>query len=72
MQKECWKNLRHNYLNDLIYHTLLQTGLPSTTKSARLLRTDGKRPDGLINVPWQAGKWVAWDATVANTLADFY
>ena len=66
------RTLRHNYLNDLIYHALLQAGLLSTYKPAGLLRTDGKWPDGLTNVPWQAGKSALWDVTVADTLADSY
>ena len=45
------RTLRHNYLNDLIYYTLLQAGLPSTKEPAGLLRTDGKRTGSLINVP---------------------
>ena len=46
--------------------------MPSTKEPAGLLRTDGKRPDGLTNVPWQAGKSAVWDVTVADTLADSY
>ena len=66
------RTLRHNYINDLVYHALLQAGLPSTKEPTGLLRTDGKRPDGLTNVPWQAGKSAVWDVTVADTLADSY
>ena len=29
----------------------------------------GKRPDGLTLISWQAGKCLAWDVTVADTLA---
>ena len=64
--------MRHNYLRDLIYHTLLQAGLPSSKEPAGLLRTDGKRPDDLTNVPWQASKSAVWDIIVADTLADSY
>ena len=49
------RTLRHNYINDLIYHALLQAGPPSTKEPAGLLRTDDMRPKGLTNVPWQAG-----------------
>ena len=66
------RTLRNNYVNDLVYHTLLQAGLPSTKEAARLFRTGGKQPDDLTNVPWQAGKSDAWDVTVADTLADSY
>ena len=33
-------------------------------------RQDGKRPDGLTLIPWQRGKPLTWDVTVAHTLAD--
>ena len=71
-KRSAGRTLRHNYINDLVYHALLQAGLPSTKEPAGLLRTDGKRPDGLINIPWQAGKSAVWDVTVADTLADSY
>ena len=39
-----------------------------------LSRSDGRRPDGLTLIPWQNGKSLTWDVTVANatTLADSY
>jgi hypothetical protein len=63
---------RHNYINDIIYHTLVNAGLPSTKEPAGLLRTDGKRPDGLTSVPWQSGKTAVWDVTVIDTMATSY
>ena len=33
------RTLRHNYLNDLMYHALLQVGLPSTKEPTRLYFT---------------------------------
>ena len=71
-KRSAGRTLRRSYLNDLIYNTLLQAGLPSIKEPAGLLRTDGKRPDGLTNVRWQAGKSAVWDVTVADTLADSY
>ena len=47
-KKSAVRTLRHNYLNDLNYNALLQAGLPLIKEAARLLRTDGKRPNGLI------------------------
>jgi len=37
-----------------------------------LARQDGKRPDGLTLIPWQRGKPLTCDVTVAHTLADSY
>ena len=71
-KRSAGRTLRHNYISDLVYHALLQAGLPSTKEPTGLLRTDGKRPDGLTNVPWQTGKSAVWDVTVADTLADSY
>jgi hypothetical protein len=35
----------------------------------RLLRNDGKRPDGATLDPWQRGKYLVWDFTCPDTLA---
>ena len=37
-----------------------------------LIRSDGKRLDGLTQIPWQAGKCMTWDVTVTDTLAESY
>jgi len=37
-----------------------------------LARDDGKRPDGSTLIPWLAGKSLAWDVTVVNTVAESY
>src|SRR6218665_2226789 len=37
-----------------------------------LLRTDGKRPDGATLIPWSAGRYMAWDATLVHTCAASY
>ena len=63
---------RHQQLNDLIWRALKRADIPSTKEPTALLRGDGKRPDGLTPVPWQAGKCLTWDATVVDTLASSY
>jgi len=37
-----------------------------------LLRSDGKRPGGLTQISWQAGKCMIWNVTVTDTLAELY
>jgi len=60
---------RHHYINDLIWRALHRATIPATKEPAGLSRTDGKRPDGLTLIPWQSGKNLIWDVTVADTLA---
>jgi len=52
--------------------SLVSAGIPATKEPVGLLKSDGKRPDGLILVPWQSGKPLTWDVTVAHTLAASY
>jgi hypothetical protein len=63
---------RHNNMNDLIFRALIKAGIPATKEPAGLSRTDGKRPDGVTQIPWMSGKCAVWDVTVINTLADSY
>jgi len=46
--------------------------VPAVKEPAGLSRSDGKRPDGLTLVPWQAGRSLTWDVTVVDTLASSY
>jgi len=39
-------------------------GLPVSKEPASLSHVDGKCPDGMTLIPWQAGKPVVWDVTV--------
>ena len=63
---------RHHYLNDIIWHALTRASIPSVKEPHGLARSDGKRPDGLTLIPWQAGRSATWDVTVADTLAASY
>lgn len=63
---------RHASLNDLIFRSLARAGYPSAKEPVGLLRTDGKRPDGLTLIPWRAGRSLVWDVTVTDTLANSY
>ena len=60
---------RHHQINDLIWRELSRAGIPSSKEPSGLSRTDGKRPDGMTLIPWQAGRNLLWDVTVVDTLA---
>src|SRR6218665_1902614 len=49
-----------------------RAGIPSTREPAGLFRTDDKSQDGATLLPWSAGKYLAWDATVVHTFAASY
>ena len=61
-----------NNNNNVVTRALGSAGIPATKEPVGLLRSDGKRPDGLTLVPWQSGKPLTWDVTVAHTLAASY
>ena len=60
---------RHATLKSLIKHTMGSLDLPSVREPRGLYQTDGKRPDGVTMIPWEMGKQLAWDVTVAESLA---
>src|SRR5678815_4798139 len=66
------RSSRHASLNDLIFRSLVRAGFPSTKEPVGLVRTDGRRPDGLTLIPWRVGRCLIWDATVTDTLAVSY
>ena len=63
---------RHQQINDLVWRAMTRANIPAIKEPAGLLRSDGKRPDGLTQIPWQAGKCLTWDVTIADTLATSY
>jgi len=63
------RTARHHHINDLIWRGLVRAGIPSSKEHSGLSRSDGKRPDGMTLIPWQAGKSLIWVVTVADTLA---
>jgi len=55
------KTIRRYAFNDLIARAFSYAGVPVTNESSGLLRSDGKRPDGLTLVPWSSVKALWWD-----------
>jgi Reverse transcriptase (RNA-dependent DNA polymerase) len=66
------RRMRHEALNNIIFNAMHRADIPSVKEPPGLSRTDGKRPDGLTLIPWQTGKCVTWDVTVADTMAQSY
>jgi len=66
------RSARHHALNDLVARAMASAGIPVSKEPQGLCRSDGKRPDGLSLIPWQAGKSLTWDVTVVCPLADSY
>lgn len=63
---------RHHAVNDIIWRAFGSAGIPATKEPVGLSRTDGKRPDGLSQIPWSHGKAICWDVTVVDPLAASY
>jgi hypothetical protein len=63
---------RHAVLNDLISRSLTRAGVSNIKEPSGLLRTDGKRPDGMTLIPWRGGRCLVWDVTVTDTVAPSY
>ena len=61
---------RHGALNDVIHRALGSAGVPSVLEPRGLTRSDDRRPDGVTMIPWSEGRCLAWDATVADSLAE--
>ena len=66
------KTASHQAINDVIARAITAAGVPVTKEPVVVARIDGKRPDGLILIPWQGSKPLTWDVTVVSTLADSY
>ena len=63
------RHSRHGELNDIIHRALVSAKVPSRLEPTGLLRSDGKRPDGMTIIPWSNGRLLVWDATCCDTFA---
>jgi hypothetical protein len=63
---------RHAEINGLIQRSLASAGVPSVLEPPGVVRSDGKRPDGLTLCPWKTGRSLLWDFTCRDTLAPSY
>ena len=63
------RHYRHSAANELLKRALASAGLPSVMEPTGVVRTDGKRPDGMTLAPWRRGRCLVWDFTCVDTLA---
>jgi len=63
------RQARHNLVNDLLRRAFVSTGTLATREPHNLCTSNGKRPDGVTQIPWKRGRCLAWDATCPNTFA---
>ena len=66
------RHFRHSALNDIVKRGLSAAHIPSRLEPTGLLRSDGKRPDGVTLAPWSSGCLLIWDATCPDTFAISY
>ena len=66
------RHFRHSALNDIVKRGLSAAHIPSRLEPTGLLRSDGKRPDGVTLAPWSSGCLLVWDATCPDTFAISY
>ena len=63
---------RHHAVNDIVHRALVRAQIPSSKEPSGLVRSDGKRPDGVTLIPWSQGKCLTWDVTIVNPMASSY
>ena len=59
-------------MNDIILHALTSEGVPERFEPPGLLRSDDKRPDGVLMLPWRSGTFLVWQAMCIDTFAPSY
>jgi len=64
------RHSRHNQINDLLCRAFVSSGTSATREPQGLCTGNGKRPDGVTQIPWSRGRCLAWDATCPNTFAE--
>ena len=68
-KKSSGRFLRHSLANDIIARSFRSADTPVTLEPTGMLRSDGKRPDGVTMIPWSRGRTLVWDFTCPDTVA---
>jgi hypothetical protein len=68
-RRSAGRHRRHALANDVILRAVRSANVHAELEPSRLLRGDGKRPDGATLDPWSGGRYLVWDFTCPDTLA---
>ena len=68
-RRSAGRHARHSMANDVIARAFRSLKIPAELEPVRLLRGDGKRPDGATLIPFSQSKCLVWDFTCPDTLA---
>jgi hypothetical protein len=68
-RRSAGRHRRHALANDVIVRAVRAVEVHAELEPPRLLRGDGKRPDGATLDPWRGGSYLVWDFTCPDTLA---
>ena len=63
------RQMRHAQVNNIINRAMSRAGIAAGREPAGLMVGSNLRPDGATLIPWSRGKYLAWDATCPDTVA---
>ena len=62
-RRSAGRHRRHALANEVIVRAVRSAEVHAELEPSRLLRGDGKRPDGATLDPWHSGRYLVWDFT---------
>ena len=68
-RKSAPRHVRQSLINDILWVVIKKAQVPSCKAPVVLSRSNCKRPDGAMLIPWPHGKPLAWDVTVPDTFS---
>lgn len=68
-RRSAGRHRRHGWANEVILRSIRSLNIHAELEPTRLLRGDGKRPDGATIDPWAGGRYLVWDFTCPDTVA---
>lgn len=67
--KSAGRQMRHSLINNIISRALSRAGIAAKREPPGLVTGTNLRLDGATLIPWSRGKFLAWDATCPDTVA---